>query len=379
MSVSVEAIAWALKQPVKHSSAKFVLVALANCANGHSFECWPSIAYLCEATAQNRKTVIENIGRLVSDGYISDTGSKKGRTGRIKTYILNTRTAPKQLGQPKTQHGKHVSSDDPHYGAGNHYVYRLTHRQTGQFYVGVRTCVGAVENDQYKGSGLWPERCKIAGVALEKEVVAKFETRNKAEIFEQKLIDESLLSPFCMNSPKTGTVQTVPETELFNSPKTGTIESEIVPKTDGNSTENGHLIVPKTGHGTVSEPEGTGIGSAPAGAPSLSVAASKKKNPVTFEGFCESIKASGGKPISPDDPIFEWAGAAGIPDEWLALAWSEFKTRYRGNGKRYADWRAVFRTAVRNNWFKFWRISQDGQYVLTTEGEMARRAGRVAA
>ena len=270
--MSVEAIAWALKQPVKHSSQKFVLVALANCANGHSFECWPSVAYLCEATAQNRKTVISNISRLIEDGYIQDTGERKGRTGGIKTYHLNT------------------------------------------------------------------------------------EVRTKKE---------------APNSTKNGTAK--------QSHKRNSTENGTVPKTDGSSTENGHEAVPKTGHGTVSEPEGTGIGSAPAGAPSLSVAASKKKNPVTFEGFCESIKASGGKPISPDDPIFEWAGAAGIPDEWLALAWSEFKTRYRGNGKRYADWRAVFRTAVRNNWFKFWRISQDGQYVLTTEGEMARRAGRVAA
>lgn len=270
--MSVEAVAWALKQPVKHSSAKFVLVALANCANGHSFECWPSVAYLCEATAQNRKTVIGNIGRLIEDGYIKDTGDRKGRTGGIKTYRLNT------------------------------------------------------------------------GASHEKDV---------------------------RSSPKNGTAK---QSQKRNSTENGT-----VPKTDGSSTENGHEAVPKTGHGTVSEPEGTGIVSAPAGATSLSVAASKKKSPVTFEGFCESIKASGGKPISPDDPIFEWADAAGIPDEWLALAWSEFKTRYRGNGKRYADWRAVFRTAIRNNWFKFWRISQDGQYVLTTEGEMARRAGRVAA
>lgn len=270
--MSVEAIAWALKQPVKHSSAKFVLVALANCANGHSFECWPSVAYLCGATAQNRKTVIENIGRLVSDGYISDTGSKKGRTGRIKTYILN-----------------------------------------------------------------------------------------------------------CMNSPKTGTIQTVPKPELSNSPKTGTIESEIVPKTDGNSPENGHLIVPKTGHGTVSEPEGTVKSVERAVAAPLSLAASKKKSSVTFESFCESEKAAGGKIIQPEDPIFEWSEAAGIPEEWLSLAWTEFKSRYRGNDKRYSDWRAVFRNAVRNNWFKFWRIGNDGQYVLTTEGEMARRAGRAAA
>lgn len=103
-------------------------------------------------------------------------------------------------------------------------------------------------------------------------------------------------------------------------------------------------------------------------------AESKSVRAITFDTFVARKKASSEKLIAEDDPIFEWAESAGIPDDWLRLAWVEFSARYKGNAKRYSDWPATFRNAVRNNWFKFWRVGEQG-YVLTTEGEMARRAG----
>lgn len=88
--MSVEAISWALQQDVKHSSAKFVLVALANCADGKEFLAWPSVAYLVEATAQDRKTVTANIARLKEAGYIEDTGERRGNTKQVIVYRLKT-------------------------------------------------------------------------------------------------------------------------------------------------------------------------------------------------------------------------------------------------------------------------------------------------
>lgn len=89
--MSVEAITWALKQPVKQSSAKFVLVALANCSNSADGTAWPSIAYLCEATSQDRKTVMANLKRLIETGYIKDTGNRMGGTKSVVVYqICNT-------------------------------------------------------------------------------------------------------------------------------------------------------------------------------------------------------------------------------------------------------------------------------------------------
>jgi hypothetical protein len=87
--MSVEAITWALAQPVKQSSAKFVLVILANRADGDMI-CWPSMTDICKQTSQDRKTVLENMRRLRDSGFIEDTGIRKGSTGQVIVYRLKT-------------------------------------------------------------------------------------------------------------------------------------------------------------------------------------------------------------------------------------------------------------------------------------------------
>jgi pyocin large subunit-like protein len=89
--VSLEAITWAFKQPVPNSSAKFVLVALANRANPDQkgrVIAWPSIDYIANVTSQNRKTVITNLAKLREWKLIDDTGDRVGRTGQIPVYEL---------------------------------------------------------------------------------------------------------------------------------------------------------------------------------------------------------------------------------------------------------------------------------------------------
>ena len=85
--MSVEAISWAFGQKVGRSSAKSVLVAMANCADP-DMVCWPSMRYLEDATDQDRKTVIENIKRLKELGFIAATDARKGRTGQVVVYVL---------------------------------------------------------------------------------------------------------------------------------------------------------------------------------------------------------------------------------------------------------------------------------------------------
>lgn len=96
--MSVEAITWALNLKVERSTAKFVLVALANCAN-NDMTCWPSVQYLSDATCQDRKTVLENIKRLKEAGYIVDTGMRRGQSGQVIVYILKN---PENGTVPKT-------------------------------------------------------------------------------------------------------------------------------------------------------------------------------------------------------------------------------------------------------------------------------------
>lgn len=88
--MSVEAITWALKEPVAHSSTKFVLVVLANCANSETFEAYPSVKFISDATAQDRKTVLSNLKKLLESGHISDTGRRAGHTGQVVIYRLNS-------------------------------------------------------------------------------------------------------------------------------------------------------------------------------------------------------------------------------------------------------------------------------------------------
>ncbi len=92
--MSVEAVRWAIKQPVTRSSSKFILVILANCVNADEGDslAFASAAYLAEATAMDRKTVLTAIQRLEADGYIEDTGERRGRTKQVIVWRL---TAPK--------------------------------------------------------------------------------------------------------------------------------------------------------------------------------------------------------------------------------------------------------------------------------------------
>lgn len=89
--MSFAAIKWALDQPVEKSSAKFVLVAMADCVNSEAGEmlCWPSYRFLAERTGLDFKTVETGVYRLRTAGLITDTGQRRGETGKVVVYRLN--------------------------------------------------------------------------------------------------------------------------------------------------------------------------------------------------------------------------------------------------------------------------------------------------
>lgn len=88
--MSHQAVSWALRQPIKPSPAKFILMVLAHLS--HSKEApwlaFSSVASLVETTGQDRKTVFTNLERLVKSGWIRDTGERTGRTNLIPVYEL---------------------------------------------------------------------------------------------------------------------------------------------------------------------------------------------------------------------------------------------------------------------------------------------------
>jgi hypothetical protein len=81
-----------------------------------------------------------------------------------------------------------------------HYLYRLVHPVSGEFYVGVRSCDCRPEEDRkYRGSGRWPKLCSWDGITLTKEVLAEFSSRSEAEEAEVLLIDLALPDSLCRN------------------------------------------------------------------------------------------------------------------------------------------------------------------------------------
>ncbi|MBN3788299.1 hypothetical protein [Burkholderia sp. Ac-20353] len=99
----------------------------------------------------------------------------------------------------------------------------------------------------------------------------------------------------------------------------------------------------------------------------------RRHEEVTMAEFLDACKAAGEMSIPADDPAYRYAERAGIPDDFLELAWLEFRERHLDNpAKKYRDWRAAFRNCVRDNWFRLWRYA-DGQCVLTVTGEQAAR------
>lgn len=114
----------------------------------------------------------------------------------------------------------------------------------------------------------------------------------------------------------------------------------------------------------------------PAYADDAPAASIKRKQAVTLNTWLHAMQEKGEQAIPADDPIFSDADRIGLPSDYLRICWMEFRDRYRDGdrkAKRYADWRATFRNAVRDNWFKLWAINADGECFLTTQGTLAMR------
>lgn len=101
---------------------------------------------------------------------------------------------------------------------------------------------------------------------------------------------------------------------------------------------------------------------------------SSAKGNKTFRVWYEQIRQAGEKPIPEGDPIFAYAEDAKLPEDYLRLAWVEFRDRYTHEEKRYKDWRMTFRKSVRENWFRLWQCREGEGYSLTSKGQQAMQA-----
>lgn len=112
-------------------------------------------------------------------------------------------------------------------------------------------------------------------------------------------------------------------------------------------------------------------------------AASKKSKATTLAAYLAQCEAEGVEPIPETDAVWKSADAAGLPRDWVALAWWAFQGRYLANpgdkAKTYTSWPQAFRNSVRENWLKLWWPVDGGGYRLSPAGVQAKREMESAA
>jgi hypothetical protein len=82
------------------------------------------------------------------------------------------------------------------------YVYRIDHPETGQYYIGLRSCNCSPEDDKYMGSGIKITRAiESRGIEnFKKTILEVFTDRTSAAELERSLVDEARLEdPLCLN------------------------------------------------------------------------------------------------------------------------------------------------------------------------------------
>ncbi|WP_315136388.1 replication protein [Achromobacter marplatensis] len=104
---------------------------------------------------------------------------------------------------------------------------------------------------------------------------------------------------------------------------------------------------------------------------------SNESGEFSFAAFVDQCKAAGEKAISEYQPLLAYVEDAGLPMEFVSLAWLEFKRRHLPGGpdahKVQADWRQHFVNCVSNGWYKLWYANAEEGYGLTTVGIQAQR------
>lgn len=150
---------------------KMVLLALADAANDEGL-CWPSVATIYKKCSMAERTVRKTFARLVELGHLT-IHERVGRSNYFTVHPIGA--VPVSL----------------------HYVYRLTDARSGEFYIGVRSCSGSAETDEYWGSGTWAKaRSKQE---LRKEILETFADRLAAQTRERELTRAAIHSPLCRN------------------------------------------------------------------------------------------------------------------------------------------------------------------------------------
>lgn len=103
----------------------------------------------------------------------------------------------------------------------------------------------------------------------------------------------------------------------------------------------------------------------------------RKDDRQTFAEWAADCKARGEKLMAGYQPVIDYCEGIDLPNEFMNLAWSEFKRQHSEGGiyadKRSDDWRAAFRIAVERGYMRLWfRDNASNSWALTTQGLQAQ-------
>jgi hypothetical protein len=184
VSIAVMSAAW--KADVG-ATDKIVLLALADRADD-SGKCWPGVGTLAKKCGLSDRTVQRSIQALSDAGHLS----REDRSGTSSIYFIHPSGAQQMQGYTPPEY---------------HYVYR-TSSASGEFYIGARSCLCDPKNDKYLGSGGWVAEQRAAGVALKKEILESYPTREALSYGELSHVAAVYKTPLCRNRklPTPGTL-----------------------------------------------------------------------------------------------------------------------------------------------------------------------------
>ncbi len=83
----MEAVTWALQQPLSDPGTKLVLVAIANLAD-KQHRCFPGRAHLAAVSGQEIEKVATDLRALRAGKLLADTGERAGPSKRGVVWVL---------------------------------------------------------------------------------------------------------------------------------------------------------------------------------------------------------------------------------------------------------------------------------------------------
>lgn len=91
--MSFAAIAWAMRQETGSTAAKMALLVLADHATDTG-QAWPCLITIAKASSVDPRTVRTALARLERLGLVTDTGKRRGASGRVKVWQLEIAANP---------------------------------------------------------------------------------------------------------------------------------------------------------------------------------------------------------------------------------------------------------------------------------------------